>query len=663
MTTYLEKYGPNLIEGGYKIVPIKRGTKAPMGIGRWPNIVADLNKLEKWISTKNLELEGVGILCKNNPAVDIDVLDSEVSRQMVDAVLQQCPGGLERVGKAPKTLLAYRTDKPFKKVRSSTYKCSSGKSHAVEILADKQQYVSFAIHPDTNKPYEWRGKSIADVNSDDLPIIRHDDAIKIVEIFEKIAQEKVENGEWEKTQNGTSGTSTEANNRVNGSDSTELADISNLKPTLDITDQEVKADLASLSADEYDHWVKVGMALYHQYQGSPEGLTIWDDWSQTSTNYTDERSLTERWSGFAPRGDRKIITFATIRRWANEAKNNNEFKISTRPISISFLDVQKKLGPINWLVKDFIEQDTVGLFFGDPGSYKSFLALDIAYHCATGKNWHGCKVVKGPVYYIAGEGHGGLARRQEAWFKHHKPDLSDMHFRFTTGPMDFYSSESAMLIARDIEEWAETAGNPVLIVIDTLARNFNGDENSASEMGKFINNVNDYIRASFECVVLIVHHTGHGEKKRARGSMALKAGIDFEYRVEKSKSNPLGLELNCTKMKDAVESGKICFEGKELILNFPEEGEEVMTSLVFEKADVVEEEKSLPPKLAKFLERVNSLVDPEGIVDRVHLRERAVAEELAKDAVQVRGYIRSLKKKNMIETLEAPKRIRLLDFP
>ncbi len=49
----------------------------------------------------NQGYEGVGVLCKNNPAVDIDVLNEEVSRQMVDTVLQQFPGGLVRVGKAP----------------------------------------------------------------------------------------------------------------------------------------------------------------------------------------------------------------------------------------------------------------------------------------------------------------------------------------------------------------------------------------------------------------------------------------------------------------------------------------------------------------------------------------------------------------------------------
>jgi hypothetical protein len=336
------------------------------------------------------------------------------------------------------------------------------------------------------------------------------------------------------------------------------------------------------------------------------------------------------------------------------------YQTSSRPISIDFLEVQKKLGPIDWLVKGFIERNTVGLFFGDPGSYKSFLAMDVAYHCASGKDWHGSKVTQGPVYYIAGEGHGGLARRQEAWFVNHNPDLSDLQFRYTIGAMDFYNENTAKKVTHDIEEWANTAGNPALIVIDTLARNFNGDENSASDMGQFINNVNEYLRVPFKCVVLIVHHTGHSSKDRARGSMALKGGVDFEYRIEKSKTDLCIVKLACTKMKDAVEPEETWFEGKKIILEWPSDGGEIIDSLVFEKTDIVEQERPLSPELTQFLELARSLADPEAVVDRASLRERAVADEVAKDFTQVRGRIQALEGKNLIETIGTTQ-IRLLD--
>jgi RecA-family ATPase len=234
--------------------------------------------------------------------------------------------------------------------------------------------------------------------------------------------------------------------------------------------------------------------------------------------------------------------------------------------------------------------------------------------------------------------------------------------------MDFYDAKSAELITQEIEKWSETAGNPVLIVIDTLARNFNGDENAASDMGKFINNVNQYLRAPFECVVLIVHHSGHSQKNRARGSTALRAGIDFEYRVEKDKNEKKGKKdekfvtnLTCTKMKDAVEPKKTQFKGREMILNFPERGEEVMTSLVFKKTKVVKQEKPLKSELIQFLELANNLANSEGVVNRKELREQAVDNEIANDFVQVRSYIQDLRNKNIIEGFEGEKKIRLLE--
>lgn len=46
--------------------------------------------------------------------------------------------------------------------------------------------------------------------------------------------------------------------------------------------------------------------------------------------------------------------------------------------------------------------------------------------------------------------------------------------------------------------------------------------------------VMDDLKARFtSCSVLIVHHSGHAEKQRARGAMALKGALDCEYKVEK----------------------------------------------------------------------------------------------------------------------------------
>jgi hypothetical protein len=319
---FLREHGAVLINNGYKIIPIRRGCKAPLGVPGWQNITANLNKLDQWVRQG---YEGVGVLCAHNPAVDIDVLDENVSAQMVSWVSNEYPGGLVRVGRRPKTLLAYRTDSPFKKVRSATYESPDGNNHAVEILGDGQQYVAFAEHPDTLQPYVWEGPSIADIRSDGLGSISAPDARAIVAEFERIADSTPN---WTKIREGTGGT-LETTERLA---TQPLADnFATLRPPLDITVPQIRRDLASIQprAGNYDTWLTVGMALWHQFGGDEEGLELWDTWSAGSSSYTGVEALRSRWAGLRPEPNRSPITFATVRRWANaermEQDPNTEF--------------------------------------------------------------------------------------------------------------------------------------------------------------------------------------------------------------------------------------------------------------------------------------------------------------------------------------------------
>ena len=320
----LENFGSGLISNGYKIIPIKKGSKIPATKG-WTKIDADLNQLEQWISAG---FEGVGILCKNNPAVDIDILDEEVSRQMVKAVLQKYPGGLVRVGKAPKTLLAYRTDKPFKKVRSKTYEDMFGDLHAVEILGDGQQYVAYANHPNTLRPYEWHGDGngesplgIFEIESASLPTFNLEDARAVVAEFEKIAMGKVATGEWERIKDGTEGSQAE-NEEAEGH-----GDFENLQPRLGLNEQAIRKALASITKPEYyayENWVKVGMALWHETNGSEVGLEYWVQWSEQDPNFKSEEDCRSRWPGFRPDRGSRVTTMATVLKWARDERMEDD---------------------------------------------------------------------------------------------------------------------------------------------------------------------------------------------------------------------------------------------------------------------------------------------------------------------------------------------------
>lgn len=205
--------------------------------------------------------------------------------------------------------------------------------------------------------------------------------------------------------------------------------------------------------------------------------------------------------------------------------------------------------PPVFLVDGLIEADTLGLLFGDPGCGKSFAAVDLSLCVATGADFHGRRVKQGTVIYIAGEGHNGLARRFTAWSVHHGASLKGVPMFKSERAAQFLDMASARSVTQAVRGLADRVGPPALIVVDTLARNFGaGDENNTQDMNNFVVAMDD-LRANWPgCVLLIVHHSGHASKERARGAMSLKGALDFEYRLQKEDT---ALTLSNTKMKDA----------------------------------------------------------------------------------------------------------------
>jgi hypothetical protein len=252
-----------------------------------------------------------------------------------------------------------------------------------------------------------------------------------------------------------------------------------------------------------------------------------------------------------------------------------------------------KYKPPEFLIDELLETETLGLLFGDPGCGKSFLAVDIGLSVATGMPFHGRSVKKGSVFFIAGEGHNGLARRFAAWAKDRDISIDNAPLFKSSRAAQFLNADSAKGVAVAVNELAVRYSDPALIIIDTLARNFGpGDENSTSDMSAFVAAIDD-LKAGFPgCAVLIVHHSGHTEKGRARGAMALKGALDTEYRADKDESR---IKLTCTKMKDAEPPKALAFAFKSVDLDGG------ASSAVLELTDMPDKPNRLTPaqKLAQ----------------------------------------------------------------
>jgi hypothetical protein len=234
-----------------------------------------------------------------------------------------------------------------------------------------------------------------------------------------------------------------------------------------------------------------------------------------------------------------------------------------------------------FLVDGLLETNTLAEIFGDPGCGKSFAAIDLASCVASGLPFHGRDVKQGPVIYLAGEGKSGLVKRFAAWCQHNViTDRQAVPLYISERPANFLDPETNSALGNACDAVAQYSGVPALIVVDTVARSFGGgDENSTMDMGQFICAVDDLRVRYPDAVILLVHHTGHAEKSRARGSMALKGALDAEYRVEKQDAT---VTITCTKMKDAPEPAPIAFELQDVKLGIDRKGREFGSAVLVE---------------------------------------------------------------------------------
>lgn len=221
-----------------------------------------------------------------------------------------------------------------------------------------------------------------------------------------------------------------------------------------------------------------------------------------------------------------------------------------RPLFTKVSDLLSDIKSVQWLIDNYLETDALSMVFGPSGGGKSFTVVDMACCVATGTPWHGMAVRQGAVFYIAGEGHNGLARRFKAWTKARGVEITkDTPFFKSNRAIMMLNATAASELSAEVDRLArETGMEPVLVIIDTLARNFgDGDENKQQDANLFIEHLDEFIRRRWKCNVMTVHHSGH-DMDRARGSSALKGAMDQEIWVKGQAGH---IELKVTKMKDA----------------------------------------------------------------------------------------------------------------
>jgi len=270
---------------------------------------------------------------------------------------------------------------------------------------------------------------------------------------------------------------------------------------------------------------------------------------------------------------------------------------------------------IHYMIKGYVPEKSIVEVFGAPGSGKSFTVLEWAFCIANGITWHNRKTRRGMVVYIAGEGFAGYGQRLRALeIKHNMPANNLV---MSKQPASLTDEQNALWVANAIHQH-----DPVMIVIDTLSRNFGGgDENSTRDMNAFISNLDLYIKG--EATVVLVHHSGHAAKERARGSSVLNGAVDVEYCISRNENI---ITMSNTKAKEFDPPKSLSFEMTPQELDWQDEDGEPIQSIVLEETDWKPSAEKSKPRLSgrneAILAALQRAIEQHGVKPDKEITER-----------------------------------------
>lgn len=220
------------------------------------------------------------------------------------------------------------------------------------------------------------------------------------------------------------------------------------------------------------------------------------------------------------RGDRRQILLETDR----NPQSFEEFRKQAQAIEDSkilviesFADVCDDLPPLApELIQGVLRNGHKMLISGPSKAGKSFALISLAIAVAEGKEWMGYKAEKGKVLYLNLEiDRPSFWHRMDSVYKawgwpvQKAKNIEVMNLRGHAEPLSDLAPKLEAVIKR--RKYS-------LVIVDPIYKVITGDENSASDMGKFCN-LFDRIAAAGDCAVAYCHH-------HSKGSQAQKSAID-----------------------------------------------------------------------------------------------------------------------------------------
>lgn len=478
-------------------------------------------------------------------AIDADCLEAEHA-DLCSAEIESRIGSLPcRVGKAPKRLYLCRTapDYEYRCVLFGRRNEKGLQESRVEVLSTNRQFVAWGLHPGTMRPYEWV--------SGPLPL----EALPYVE-------PTVLDGLMDALQ----------------------ALLPHAEPVeIGLARREV--DQASLKAEKLEHalaaaaalpnttalfprrndYIRVGAAFKAMFADWPdEGFEAWVRWGDKYPPGTNDRETMESdWRRIkAPFDIGAPWVYEKARKHSGGAFTVADVfneKVPDAPVA-----AEKPVGlfskpaswyegvalqPQRWLAEEFIPARNVTLLYGDGGTGKSLLSLQLAFACATGTKWLGMTVARGAALFVTAEDEdeeihrrlGSIAGTAGFMFG----EMTDLHVRSLSGQDAVLAAPKlATGLMEPTKRFAELQADirrlrPVVVVLDTLADLFGGDEIKRIQARQFIQLLQGLVvGADWDLTVVLLAHpslsgmnSGSGTSGNTAWSNSVRSRLYLERRL------------------------------------------------------------------------------------------------------------------------------------
>lgn len=324
--TYKDK-ARALLAAGFEPIPILKGQKRP-AIPEWTTVPVTPQQVDRWRGNGYGDC-GVGIRCTDSvQLLDVDVYDPKVAHKVWQRIRTLgMTDPCRRIGQHPKFGVPCRVPGQGTKRQSATWTDKAGRNHKIEVLARGQQFVCYGIHPDTHRAYEWQYDTLEGVGAAKLIEVKPE---VVDELFDLLREEALKRGWTEQGANGKARAGAKDKSRpkpapavsTGDSEADYLLDLKTPGATLEELERALFA-LPPEYCDDRDYWVRAGMIVHWETQGSEEGYRLFDAWSRQSEKYKGEKDTRRRWKSFRlDREPEETATFGTLTAWLEEAEKD-----------------------------------------------------------------------------------------------------------------------------------------------------------------------------------------------------------------------------------------------------------------------------------------------------------------------------------------------------